>query len=459
MTRDKRRGDAIVAWGLFGLALSLGGGSVGFPLPRLVVELAAALCLGWYGVRGWRADAGRSTAVAMGLLILTLLLIGLQLVPLPPAVWRQMPGRLLAAGVLDTVGASEQWMPVSLDPSATQATAFYFLVPLVLFVGTVHLDRNGQVMLLRIFVGFALVNGLLVILQSQGMAWLTPYMTGGTRPGTGLFANKNHCATMLVMAMPAAAAVSQEWRRTSAPAARRMAGGVMVGFLAMTVFGCLSRAGLALLPIGLGASVFILLPRNLSRRHLLIGAGLAIAVLIVAAIILPQTHIVEQALIRFNSDQDERYNFWPDVLKGIRHYFPIGSGLGTFVPVYATEESLVTVHRTYTNHAHSDYLEIALETGVAGLALVGAFLVWFAVTVWHRMVAQPAKAGMPILLVALIGIVILLCHSAVDYPLRTLALAGSMAVFGGILASTAPFQDAASEVMRYRRRTKGNFHR
>ena len=79
MTHEKRRGDAIVAAGLFGLAMMLGGGSVAFPIPRLIIELAAVVGLGWFVVRGWRVDTGRSVCVAMVLLIATLLLILAQL--------------------------------------------------------------------------------------------------------------------------------------------------------------------------------------------------------------------------------------------------------------------------------------------------------------------------------------------------------------------------------------------
>ena len=65
---------------------------------------------------------------------------------------------------------------------------------------------------------------------------------------------------------------------------------------------------------------------------------------------------------------------------------PIGSGLGTFVPVYAMFEKPEDASPTYVNHAHNDILEVWLETGVLGLVLMGLFVVWLvrrSVEIWR----------------------------------------------------------------------------
>lgn len=454
MTYAGRRGDIIVAGALFGLTLLLGGGSVIFPMHRMVVELAAALALGWFCYKGWRAESGPAVFAGMAIILLTLLLILAQTVSLPPALWQALPGRGSAIAVFAAIGEPHHWFTWSLDPAATRASALFFLVPAILFVATVHLGRDDQWRLIMLFGGFALLNALLVTFQAQGYNGLTLYFTTPTRPGTGLFANKNHCAVMLVAAMPAIVAICQTLLRKQSLAARRT---VCIGalvFLSLTVFGCLSRAGLALLPIGLGVSLLLIAREGVSRRTMIVGAIAFAAVLVVATVVLPRTFIIAQTLARFNTDSEGRYNFWPDVLTAIRTYFPAGSGLGTFVSVFNAQEALDNVHLTYTNHAHSDYLEIALETGLPGLILTLAFLLWFAGLAIRRLRDTWNGAGFEMVLIACTVIGLLLIHSGLDYPLRTLTLAGTAAVFAGILASPVEFRSAMPSSNRYGRRVR-----
>lgn len=452
MTHAERRGDLIVAGGLFGLALLLGGGSVFFPMQRMAVELVAVMALGWFCTRGWRAEQGLASRIGLILVGATMLLILLQLVPLPPSLWQSLPGRALPADILATIGARDRWMPITLNPTATKATLFYFLVPAMLYVATLHLGRDGHRILFQVFTVFALVNAFLVVLQAQGVTALTLYWTTPTRPGFGLFANKNHCAALLVAAMPIAVSTCTHLLRDRSAGARYMASAITLMLLAVTVFGCLSRAGLALMPIGLGSSLLILLRDRLSPRTILwAAAGFAI-VLVLAFVVLPRTYIVAETLQRFGADSEGRYDFWPDVVAAIRTYAPVGSGLGTFVPVFTLHETLENVHLTYTNHAHSDYLEILLETGVAGGLLVVAFLVWFVVTGTKRLRANWSTAGFDMMTAAVTAMLVLLVHSGLDYPLRTLSLSGLFAVAAAILASPAAFHSAMSPASGYGRR-------
>ena len=73
------------------------------------------------------------------------------------------------------------------------------------------------------------------------------------------------------------------------------------------------------------------------------------------------------------------------------------------------EPATVTV--AWVNHAHNDYLELLLETGLAGLLLILAFLTWFVVQaarVWRSPFSSLfAKA-------ATIAAAAILAHSIVD---------------------------------------------
>jgi O-antigen ligase len=110
---------------------------------------------------------------------------------------------------------------------------------------------------------------------------------------------------------------------------------------------------------------------------------------------------------------------------------PVGSGIGSFQQIYRTREDPATVDRFYMNHVHGDYIELALETGVPGLLVLGLFLLWWArrcILLWRA--EEPdyfARA-------ATIASAAILAHSLVDYPLRTAAISGLFAMCCGLMA-------------------------
>jgi O-antigen ligase len=75
--------------------------------------------------------------------------------------------------------------------------------------------------------------------------------------------------------------------------------------------------------------------------------------------------------------------------------------------------------RIYVNHAHNDYLELALETGLSGVLIIILFLMWWVNSV-VRMVRSPASDQFA--MAGAIASAAILIHSLVDYPLRTAAI-------------------------------------
>ena len=76
------------------------------------------------------------------------------------------------------------------------------------------------------------------------------------------------------------------------------------------------------------------------------------------------------------------------------------------------------------NHAHNDYLELLLELGIPGLALLLVFLVWW---FWQTAQIWTAREVSLLARAATIASGALLLHSIVDFPLRTAAMAGLFA--------------------------------
>ena len=99
----------------------------------------------------------------------------------------------------------------------------------------------------------------------------------------------------------------------------------------------------------------------------------------------------------------------------IRDYFPIGSGLGGFDPMFRMQEPFALLKPTYFNHAHNDFLEIVLDAGLPGLVLLIGGLgwcFWTSVVAWRNKHDMLPKLGSATMLLLIAG-------SLFDYPLRT----------------------------------------
>lgn len=85
----------------------------------------------------------------------------------------------------------------------------------------------------------------------------------------------------------------------------------------------------------------------------------------------------------------------------------------------------------FVNHAHNDYLELALELGLAGIVLMALFLAWWGIAA-ARAWTSPLTTAFG--RAATIASAIIFAHSLVDYPLRTASIA---AIFGVAIALIA----------------------
>jgi O-antigen ligase len=198
-------------------------------------------------------------------------------------------------------------------------------------------------------------------------------------------------------------------------------GALFIPLAAIGVALTLSRAGFILVAAALLGALAVVLRSGALRSHWRLAAALALPTICGGGAVL--LFAMGPIIARFGRAEgpDLRFEGFPVVLRAARQVLPIGSGVGSFDPVYRAAEPLGQIGPTYFNHAHNDYLELWLETGVAGAMLLVAFAVWFglrAVQIWTG-----KQRFSPLAAAASIVIALLLAHSAADYPLRTEALA------------------------------------
>lgn len=103
----------------------------------------------------------------------------------------------------------------------------------------------------------------------------------------------------------------------------------------------------------------------------------------------------------------------------VKDHIWLGTGLGSFEDIYRLYENADVINSSYVNHAHNDYLEWIVETGVAGGVLLIVFVSWILkiiIKVWRR---SQSKNNQAFRQAASLSILAVLIHSIVDYPLRT----------------------------------------
>jgi O-antigen ligase len=111
----------------------------------------------------------------------------------------------------------------------------------------------------------------------------------------------------------------------------------------------------------------------------------------------------------------------------------LGWGLGTFPTIYPTYRSFYT--NLFVNEAHNDYVQLLVETGLLGFAL----MLWFLVRLYRHGLPTSRRWEFhwdaAVSLAALLGCTGMLLHSFVDFNLHIPANAALFYVLCGLAAS------------------------
>jgi len=428
---------------LFG-SLILGGSSQGV-WANMMLQLVGIGLIAWAALAPVEERAPRPQRQLLLLAVLGLGLVAVQLIPLAPAIWESLGPRQLLASGYRVLGIAPPWLPLSVAPYDSLTAVLALIPPIALIVASVRLGCRP------LWLAMALVAGTVAGILLGALQVSSPdpqlsqwYLYEDTNNGvaTGFFANANHMATLLVITLPFLAAIlastgakGRNVQRYSAVLALA-AGAALVVAVGIALNGSLAGYGLAV-PVLIASSVIVLPGRNRAIRWLAPVAGI---LLIAAVAWLATTPLSSRSALQANAATavSSRDEIRVTTMRATRAFMPLGSGIGTFRKVYALYENHDRLDpTTYVNHAHNDYLELALETGVPGLALLALFLLWWGRAAWQ---AWRQRDPDPFARAAVVASAAILVHSLVDFPLRTAAIAGCFAMCLALLVRqrTAP---------------------
>lgn len=406
------------------LALMIAGGAsrpdvLGQVIVRVVAWLVTIIAIAFLP----RPNLKSLAPVVLLLLAVAVLLV-IQLIPLPPSIWVNLSGRELLAESASLFERPQPWRPISLSPSATVNSLSSLIVPAIVLLLIASLKPEDGRRVLPILLCLVIASSLVGFLQFSGTGFDNPFVNDMPGAVSGTFANRNHfalllaCGCLFALAWAFSSSRSPKWQAAAAL-------GLLVVF-ALMILGTGSRMGLLLGSVATVLGVLAVWGRFKTRiqrlpKRVWIPAVFTSATFLILAIVVAVAVGRAQSIdrvIALDASEDLRTAALPTLLQMVKAYWPLGSGVGAFDPVYRIHEPADLLSIAYLNHAHNDWLEFILDGGLpALLIIIGAISWWFckSVKVWKR----PFDSNSVLPRVGSSMLFLIALASLVDYPART----------------------------------------
>lgn len=276
-----------------------------------------------------------------------------------------------------------------------------------------------------VFLGAVAIDYLFSVAQivSNADSWLFLYGQGADGVPTGFFANRNHHAVFLALAIPLTGGVA--WRYESENRLAPFAVILVSALVAPLIMLSGSRAGLALGTVALVLTLAMMYRRGSFGRGRRLGVALGLGALFPTTIgaftVAAGRALSINRLSDFAAgDSDMRVQALPTLFKIVEAFSPFGIGYGAFDPIYRRYEPEAFLYEKYFNHAHNDLIELVMTGGWLVLVPAIMFLTWYvdAARLMFRY-RKPKDVTASLGLAGWIIVFIIICASFVDYPLRT----------------------------------------
>ncbi len=355
-----------------------------------------------------------------------------------PRVWVEAlsPASAKAWAVTDVLEINRDWITLSIEPHISRVAllkTLAYVAMFFLFLAVVN-NRSRVLTAARVLVYAAVLHSVYAVLMHLSNITDEHFGTlifhGGS--ASGFYANRNHFAGMLEMTLAIGIGlliaglsdrVAGSWKKFFAHLIEWILSPKMLLRLSL----CILVIALTTTHSRMGNTAFfsslliagvigIALSRYATRNTVILLASLVILDLTIVGSWFGVEKLAARLEATTIEDVREREDPARYTLQMIEDFPVFGTGPGTFYvafPKYRPEKV-----QLYFNYAHNDYAQIAAETGLVGLGLLGLVVVSTLVVAlraqWIR--RDPLMRGMSF--ACIMGVTSLLIHSWVDFNLQ-----------------------------------------
>ena len=384
-------------------------------------------------------------------ILLFIALVLFQMTPLPPSALRLMSANAYQlyeellpyswpaseakdVGELVSEIRGPGWRSLSVYAGATKGELLKLLSYAAVFFLVVNNLRTKRQLgrLTKTVIGVGFFISLLGILQYlSGTEKLYWFRDASYAEPFGPYINRNHFAGYVGMALGLAmgylitlerrptrkdlsGSFGERPQRAEEVGPKKALLGFLIIIMTAAIFLSLSRGGVASVLLAMAVFSFLLGMRRTQRRK-----RRAVPIILSLALIFLVWVGMDPIINRLSSFleptkiENLRPVIWQDTLGLIGHFPIMGTGLGTYRHIYPGYKTVP--RQRLVTHAHNDYLELAAETGFAGLLLalgtLGFVLAW-TVRRWFQR-RDPYAIGLA--LGALVAAATFLFHAVVDF--------------------------------------------
>lgn len=260
---------------------------------------------------------------------------------------------------------------------------------------------------------------------------------------SGTYFCPNHFANLIELVLPSALVLAVSgvmgWPL-------RLLGGYSVLVLLPTLFLTQSRSGWLASAAGLGTAVLLMAWRRGKRWFLIALVALPLLAAAAGAALYAASPTVRMRVQGADIESPDpavkaRFIMWQDSIPMLKDRLVWGWGGGGFVWTYPP-------YKTHTlpflcNHAHNEFLQMALEYGLVGLALAAVAAGWLLIKTLRLATAPMARARTAVPAIGFLGACVASgVHALFDFNYHLFANTQVLILLGGF-AMGAAFEDGA----------------
>ena len=409
------------------------------PIPLLILEIIGlAILLSLF----WNFDALRKTPKALWALVITIIATPLVYLMPSPDIIENLAGRELYNTVEQWIASNSSEQPnisISLIPEKTLDSLLSLIPVAAIFLATMSLSIKSLKLLCYIFLGIVAFEGLIALAQVTNGSDNLYFGMKNSHNAQGTYPNRDHFSALLEMSLPVIIGLlaisfakkdhvhhgNKFLKKLSLHETLTFSSLSLLIFLA-AIFSY-SRSGIFLIMLGIFISTLSFARHIGGKQSIGLMATLTTLSIGVATSIgiIP----IVNRFITLDPLKDGRNAIFEHTIEAIQNFYPVGSGPGTFPYVYRAFQPMEQAGRI--NHAHNDYLELILETGLLGAAILCLFLILYLLN-WKHIFRSPWLRLRYIQTGAGIGMLLILLHGLSDFNFHIPANMIFFALLAGI---------------------------